>query len=109
MIDLLNLFQEPKKLCFLQTFEKIIVHISFSKKLEKLYFLTCQYTLVKPGLVETKQRKSKVKVYFYLDCVRLEISEGSQILLTMGVLDLGTYFYTMQLPNPLIQLEICDC
>ena len=49
-----------------------------------------------------------IKVHFYLNCVRLEISEGSQILLTMGVLELGTYFYVIQLPNPLIQLEIFD-
>ena len=34
VIDLLNLFQEPQKLRLSQTFEKIIVHISFSKKLE---------------------------------------------------------------------------
>ena len=49
-----------------------------------------------------------MKVHFYLDCVKLKISEGLQMLLTKGVLELGTYFYVMQLPNPLFQLEICD-
>ena len=28
--------------------------------------------------------------------------------MTMEVLDLGTYFYAMQLPNSLIQLAVCD-
>ena len=116
VINLLNLFQEPQKLRLSQTFEKIIVHISFSKKLEiKCIFFKCSLVFDMPvhscqTWVSSNQaeRKAKVKVHFYLDCVRLKISERPQILLTMAALDFGTYFYAMQLPNPLIQLEICD-
>ena len=54
---------------------------------------------------KTSRAKTKVKVDFHLDGVGFEVLQGSQI---SGEFELGTYYYVMQLANPLIQLEICD-
>ena len=46
MSDLLNLLLEPQKLCLPQALEKIIVHISFSRKPEIWYIFSNIHELI---------------------------------------------------------------